>query len=103
MAQPGEPAVHRGGGIDRDLLLKNDVQERSKAVTPPAEARLTGAIEDGVRPRLAAERFDPFFQTLRRVDRAHTVSPKARAPWGRACCGHSGAPASGQWPTAAAR
>src|SRR5204862_7296054 len=101
MAQPGEPAVHRGGGIDRDLLLKNDVQERREAVTPPAEARLTGAIEDGAKHRLAGERLDPLFQTLRRVDQAHKVSPKARAPAGRACCRHSAAPAFGRWPTAA--
>src|SRR5438094_8511064 len=100
MAQPGEPAVHRGCGIDRDLLLENDVQERREAVTPPAEARLTGAIEDGAEHRLAGARLDPLFRTVRRVDHAHKVSHKAGAPAGRECCGHSAAPASGPWPRA---
>jgi hypothetical protein len=34
--------IHLGRGVDRDLLLENDVQQGAKAVAAAAETRRTG-------------------------------------------------------------
>src|SRR5436190_1586755 len=67
LTQPDKPAVHRRGGVDRDLLFEDDMQERRKAVAAPAEARHAGALEDRAKHRLLAEGFNALIQIPRRI------------------------------------
>src|SRR4051812_19231671 len=94
--------MHRRRGIDRDLLLEDDMQQRGETVAAAAKARHAGAIENGTEHGLPGERLYPLLQMLRRVDQLHSVSPIRRAPAGTACCRHSAAPAPGPAPATAA-
>lgn len=85
-AEPDQPLVHRRRGVDRHLLLQDDVQERAKPVAAAAKPRRTGLLQDFGKGRLDRENGDPFDQALRGVDRpfgplpdrAHRAAPANR-------------------------
>src|SRR6516164_6521182 len=63
-----EPAVHRCRGVDRHLLLEDDVQQCAKAIAAAAKPRRPGALQYLIENRLGSEDRDPFSETRRGID-----------------------------------
>jgi hypothetical protein len=68
-AQPAQPAVHCRRGIDRHLLLENDVQQGPEAVSAAAKARRSRLLQDRGEDRLGRKHGDSVSQAFRRIQR----------------------------------
>jgi hypothetical protein len=86
-----EPSVHRCRGIDRHLLLENDVQKRAKPIAAAAKTRRTRMGEDAGKHRLGSEDRYPLGETLRGIGHRVALCPLAMLVHGASfpCCGRS--------------
>jgi len=86
-----EPSVHRCRGIDRHLLLENDVQKRAEPIAAAAKTRRTRMGEDAGKHRLGSENRYPLGQTLRGIGHQVALCPLAMLVHGASfpCCGRS--------------
>jgi Protein of unknown function (DUF1499) len=75
-ANPDQPPVHCRGGINRHLLLEDDVQQRAEPVATPAKSRRPGFLEYLCKMRLDCEDRDPFGEAFGRINRG--VGPLSR-------------------------
>ena len=90
-AECQEPSVHRCRGIDRHLLLENDVQKRAEPIATTAKTRRTRMSEDAGKHRFGSENRYPLGETLRGIGRQVALCPLAMLVHGASfpCCGRS--------------
>src|ERR1700730_3126548 len=90
-AECQEPSVHRCRGIDRHLLLENDVQKRPEPIAAAAKTRRTRMGEDAGKHRFGSEDRYPLGETLRGIGHQVALCPLAMLVHGASfpCCGRS--------------